>query len=113
MTTCPPHSDKAILDIRRLEDYCLSPSHPRGQHKARAFREALDLQSGDAAWLRNVLLVEASRIGDLSPVTTESWGSHWLLDSTIERHGKVATVLAIWIVRIGENVPRFLTCWVL
>jgi hypothetical protein len=23
------------IDIRKLEDYCLDPSHPRGRHKAR------------------------------------------------------------------------------
>src|ERR1700736_2597608 len=37
MTTRLPHSDKAVLDIRKTEDYCLSPSHPRGRHKARVF----------------------------------------------------------------------------
>jgi hypothetical protein len=26
-----PHSEEAILDIRKIEDYCLSPSHPRGR----------------------------------------------------------------------------------
>jgi hypothetical protein len=51
MTTRLPHSHEAILDIRKIEDYCPSPSHPRGRHKARVFREALDLQRSDAAWL--------------------------------------------------------------
>jgi hypothetical protein len=44
MMTRLPHGDEAILDIRKIEDYCMSPSHPRGRHKARVFREALDLQ---------------------------------------------------------------------
>jgi hypothetical protein len=30
MTTRLPHGDEAVLDIRKIEDYCLSPSHPRG-----------------------------------------------------------------------------------
>ena len=42
MTTHLPGGDKAVLDIRKIEDYCLSPIHPRGRHKARVFREALD-----------------------------------------------------------------------
>ncbi len=112
MTTRLPHSDRAILDIRKIADYCLSPSHPRGQHKARVLREALDLQPGDAAWLRDLLLIEAARIGEVSPVATEAWGSHWVLDATIERHGKIAVVITIWIMRTGENVPTFVTCWV-
>jgi hypothetical protein len=75
MTTRLPHSDDAILDIRKIEDYCLSPSHPRGRHKARVFREALDLQRGDAAWLRNVLL-EAARSNEASEVSSDTWGTH-------------------------------------
>jgi Domain of unknown function (DUF4926) len=38
MTTHLPNGDRAILDIRKLEDYCLSPSHPRGRHNTRVFR---------------------------------------------------------------------------
>jgi len=62
MTTRLPHGDEAILDVRKIEDYCLSPSHPRGRHKARVFREALDLQRSDAAWLRDVLLEAPARL---------------------------------------------------
>jgi hypothetical protein len=46
-----PRGEDAVLDIRKIEDYCLSPLHPRGRHKARVFRAALDRQRGDAAWL--------------------------------------------------------------
>src|ERR1700704_3478961 len=41
MTKHLPHSEQAILDIRKVEGYCLNPSHPRGRHKTRVFREAL------------------------------------------------------------------------
>jgi hypothetical protein len=107
-----PHADRAILDIRKIEDYCLSPSHPRGRHKARVFREALDLQQGDAGWLRDALL-EAARSGEALPVGIDAWGSNWRLDVTIRRHGKRAVVRTVWIVRTGEVLPRFVTCWVL
>jgi|GEM_PF-2721604 len=30
-----PHGAHAVVDIARLRDYCLSPDHPRGRHKAR------------------------------------------------------------------------------
>jgi hypothetical protein len=48
MTTYLPKRNEAVLDIRKIEDYCLNPSHPRGRHKARVFREALGLQRSDA-----------------------------------------------------------------
>ena len=112
MTMRLPHSAEAILDIRKIEDYCLSPSHPRGRHKARVFREALDLQRNDAAWLRYVLL-EAARSSEAFPVAADAWGTRWRFDATIGRQGKSAVIRTIWIVRTGESVPRFVTCWVL
>jgi hypothetical protein len=112
MTTHLPHSDRAILDIRKLEDYCLNASHPRGRHKARVFRDALDLSRGDASWLRDALL-EAARSKEAWQLEADAWGTHWRLDVTVGRHGKSAVVRTIRIVRTGENVPRFVTCWVL
>jgi hypothetical protein len=112
MTMRLPNSDEAILDIRKIEDYCLSASHPRGRHKARVFREALDLQRSDAAWLRDVLL-ETARSGDAFQAAANARGTHWRLDATIRRQGKSAVVRTIWIVRTGESLPRFVTCWVL
>ena len=105
MTTRLPNGDEAILDVRKIEDYCLSPSHPRGRHKARVFRQALTLQHTDAGWLRDVLLV-AARSGDAAQVATDAWGTQWRLDVTIGRQGKSAVVRTIWIVRTSESVPR-------
>ncbi|MFI5020926.1 MAG: DUF6883 domain-containing protein [Alphaproteobacteria bacterium] len=112
MTTRLPNSDRAVLDIRKIEDYCLSPMHPRGRHKARVFRETLGVERGDAVWLRDVLL-RAARDSEASPLAADVWGSHWRVDATIGRHGKRAVVRTIWIVRTGEDVPKFVTCWVL
>lgn len=107
-----PNSDAAIVDIRKLEEYCLNLSHPRGRHKARVFREALDLERRDAAWLRDNLL-EAARTGEALQVAADAWGVYWRLDVAVRRHGKSAVVRTIWIVRSGEDVPRLVTCWVL
>jgi hypothetical protein len=112
MTTHLPDWNEAALNIRKIEDYCLSPSHPRGRHKARVFREALDLQRSDAGWLREVLL-EAARSGEASQVAADAWGTHWRLDASVRRQGKSVVVRTIWIVRTGEIAPTFVTCWVL
>jgi hypothetical protein len=112
MTTRLPHGDRAIIDIRKIREYCLNPSHPRGRHKARVFRDALGVERSDAAWLRGVLL-EGARSGEASLLGIDAWGSQWRLDVSIERQGKHGVVRTIWIVRAGEEVPRFVTCWVL
>ena len=32
-----PSGARAVVDVAKLCDYCLSPDHPRGRHKARGF----------------------------------------------------------------------------
>jgi hypothetical protein len=113
MTTHLPNGYRAILDIRKLEDYCLSRTHPRGRHKARVFEQALGLHQEDAAWLRANLLEAAVTTGEAVLVTTDAWGTHWQLDAIVRRHRKRAVVRTLWIVRTGEDLPRLVTCWVL
>jgi hypothetical protein len=112
MTDRLPNADLAVFDIRKIADYCLNPLHPRGRHKARVFREALNLERGHAAWLRDALLA-AARSAEASLIGADAWGAHWRLDATIGRHDKRAMVRSIWIVRTGESWPTFVTCWVL
>jgi hypothetical protein len=72
------------------------------RHKARVFREALDLQQSNAGWLRDALL-EAARSNEASEVAVDAWGTHWRLDAIIRRHGNSAVVRTIWIVRTGRT----------
>jgi len=32
-----PNADRAVVDIRKLRDYCLNLLHDEGKHKARLF----------------------------------------------------------------------------
>jgi hypothetical protein len=112
MVTGFPHAESAVLDIRKLEDYCLNPSHPRGRHKARVFRQVLDVDRSDAPWLRDILL-QAARVSEAAQVGADVWGSQWRIDVTVWRQEKTAVVRTIWIIRTGENFPRFVSCWVL
>jgi len=107
-----PYLDDAFLDIRKLMDYCLSPKHPRGRHKARVFRDALDVGPKDADWLRSTLL-DGIRGNEAITLSSDELGGRWRVDIPITRHGKQAMVRTIWIVRSGESFPRFVTCWVL
>jgi hypothetical protein len=107
-----PHSDELILDLRKIEDYCLSPTHPRGRHKARVFREALGLARIDSRWLRSVLL-EAAAAADAIELEPNPMGRRWRVDVPIARHDRRAVVRMLWLMRTGEETPRFVTCWVL
>ncbi|WP_433996152.1 DUF6883 domain-containing protein [Bradyrhizobium lablabi] len=112
MPTYLPNGAQAVVDIRKLEDYCLNPSHPRGRHKARVFRDALGLNRGDAVWLKGALL-GAARSAEASQTGADEWGAYWRIDATIARQNRTAVVRTIWIVRVGELMPTFVTCWVL
>lgn len=37
-----PNADRAVVGLAKLRDYCLSPTHPRGRHKARVFAVRAD-----------------------------------------------------------------------
>ena len=107
-----PNAEQASLDVRKLEDYCLSPSHPRGRHKARVFREALGIGPEDAVWLRDILL-GAAHSAEVLAIGSDVWGAYWRLDVPIQRQTKSAVVRTIWIVGTGESRPALVTCWVL
>lgn len=107
-----PNNHLAILDLRKLEDYCLNPLHPRGRHKARVFRDALGVDRSDAHWLRAALLAAVSG-AEATELASDPLGRRWRIDVGVTRHGKEIVVRTIWIVRTGERTPRFVTCWVL
>jgi hypothetical protein len=107
-----PNGDQAILDLRKLEDYCLDPKHPRGRHKARVFRDALGIGRNDASWLRRKLLA-AAKDGGAVELSTDEFGWRWRLDVPVARHERSVVIRTLWLIRTGESIPRFVTCWVL
>lgn len=107
-----PHSHDAIVDVRKLRDYCLSLHHPRGRNKARVFSSVLGLTAEDAEELRNALLSaalsEKARIGE-----SDQYGDRYMLDFEMKTDAGTATIRSGWIVRSEEEFPRFTSCWVL
>jgi hypothetical protein len=68
-----PNRERAVLDLRKIEDYCLNPAHPRGRHKARVLRNTLGLERNDAHWLRDALL-EGLRNNEAAEFRSDSMG---------------------------------------
>jgi hypothetical protein len=77
-----PNPEDAVVDIRKLRDYCLSPRHPRGRHKARAFASALGLTVDDAEELRTALL-SAAVSEEAAPADSDEYGERYMLDFEI------------------------------
>jgi len=107
-----PNSDRAIVDIQKLRDYCLSLEHPRGRHKARVFLSALGLTAADAEELRDTLLL-AVQTNDATPIERDTFGQRYVIDFQMKTPGGQALVRSGWIIRRGENFPRLTSCYVL
>ena len=107
-----PNAERAVVDVRKLRHYCLNPEHPRGQHKARVFKSALGWTAEQAEDVRRRLL-EAVLREDASFLGADDYGQRYTLDFGVQGVGGVATVRSLWIIRYGEDFPRFASCYVL
>ncbi len=107
-----PHAEQAVVDVRKLRNYCLNAEHPRGQHKARVFKSALGWTADQAENIRHLLLAAALR-EDAAFLGADDYGQRYALDFAVQGAGRVATVRSLWIVRHGDDFPRFTSCYVL
>jgi hypothetical protein len=107
-----PNTERAVVDVRKLRDYCLNVEHPRGQHKARVFKSALGWTADQAKDVRRRLL-EAVLHEDAGFLGADDYGQRYALDFAVQGAGGVVTVRSLWIVRHGEDFPRFTSCYVL
>jgi len=108
-----PNGERAVVDIAKLRDYCLSPAHLRGRHKARVFRSALGLTAKDAPRLQQALLDAAAGSDAAVAGDVDDFGQRYLLDFHMRGPAGERAVRSAWIVRAGEDFPRFATCYVL
>jgi len=107
-----PNAENAIVEVRKLRDYCLSPEHPRGRHQAKVFFSALGLTAEDSEELRETLL-SAAVLEEAVPAEEDEYGERYMLDFEMSTEIGNVTVRSGWIIRSGEDFPRFTSCWVL
>jgi hypothetical protein len=105
-----PHAERAVVDIRKLRDYCLNPMHDEGQHKARLFATALGMTADDAEDLRTLLL-QAVNITDGQLGRRDVYGQRYTVDFLLEWRDKQAMVRSGWIIEHDSDTPRLTTCY--
>lgn len=106
-----PNAELAIVDIRKLRDYCLNPTHDEGKHKARLFKMALSMTANDAEDLRDILLQAVKTHEDARLGRRDEYGQRYLLDFMIEWHDKRTLVRSGWIIEHDKDIPRLTTCY--
>jgi hypothetical protein len=107
-----PYGEASIVEIEKLRDYCLSPEHPRGRHKARVFRSILGMTASHADELR-AALIDAAMNENATLGTSDLYGIRYIIDFELRRGESAAVIRSCWIVLRGETAPRFVTRYIL
>ncbi|WP_110985825.1 DUF6883 domain-containing protein [Acaryochloris thomasi] len=105
-----PHAENAVVDIRKLRDYCLNPEHDAGKHKARLFFSILGMTAEHADELQAILL-KIVKTGDVCLGRQDQFGQRYTLDFVLEWHNRSATLRSGWMLENGSTVPRLTTCY--
>jgi hypothetical protein len=106
-----PNGDQAIVDLRKLLDYCLNPQHPRGRNKARVFA-SVGITGADAEELRDAILSTA-RDAEAELSVANEYGQRYMVDFDFVREERTVRIRSTWIVRADEGLPRLTSCYVL
>lgn len=103
----------AQVDVAKLRDYRLNPSHPGGSHKARVGQSKLGLTSREAEFLRESLLRALHEQGhELRTGVREENSRRYVLDFELVNEARAARVRSAWFVADG-SVLRLITCYIL
>ena len=105
-----PNADRAFIEPMKLRGYLLSRSHSAGRSKARFFAA---LGYSAEQWSR---LEQDLRIQHLSQDATRRertpYGQKYEIRATlVGLAGRSGSVVSCWIVRSGEDFPRFVTAY--
>jgi hypothetical protein len=105
-----PNADRAVIGEAKLLDYLLSRAHPVGRFKARFFTS---LGYSQEEWgqleadLRSQHLTQPATL-----VGTTRHGRKYEIRAILRGpSGHAVAVVSVWIIRAGEEVPRFVTAY--
>lgn len=106
-----PNGERAIIDPRKLMDYCLNPEHEDGKHKAILFDEMVGITRENADLLLDALQYAAAH-DDGVPGNHDKYGQRYVIDFQFAGPGGTANIRSAWIIRTGEDVPRLVSCYI-
>lgn len=104
-----PNAEHAVVDIRKLRDYCLNPLHDDGKHKARLFA-AVGITATDAEALRDTLL-RMVKTHEAQLGRRDAYGQRYTVDFSLTLRGKQTVIRSGWIIEYETDTPRLTTCY--
>ena len=106
-----PNFQNAVIEIEKLHDYCLNPEHPAGKNKARVFQSVLGITRDDSEELKEQILQGIRKTAAIER-GNDNYGKRYTVQATIRNLDKEAEVITGWIIKHGEDFPRFITCYI-
>jgi hypothetical protein len=105
-----PNADRAVIELAKLRDYLLSPTHPVGRFKAAVF---LALGYSASGWDRLEADLRSQHLPhDAVAADPTAYGQKYIIRATlVGPAGQSARMVTVWVVRVGEDVPRFVTAY--
>ncbi len=104
-----PNHQNAQIASEKVREYLLSDTHPIGRYKAAVFRS---LGYTSENWetlledLRNLLILNAEKL------EASDFGTKYAIRGAIHGpSGRTEDIVSIWIIRTGEDFPRFITAY--
>ena len=102
-----PNAEHAIINPPKLRDYLLSPVHPVGRFKA-VFFNSLGFTREDWQSLADSLHALAQG-GVCQPGEQSEYGQKYEVRGILSGPSDSAPIVAVWIMLVGEEAPRFVT----
>ena len=105
-----PNYDKAYVSQRKLLDYLLSETHPIGKSKAKFLRSIGFSESSLDALEQSLILISRSR--EVVELVETPHGTKYVIDGEVQTpKGTTVKLRTIWVVDVGEDIPRFVTAY--
>jgi hypothetical protein len=86
-----PGGEQAIIDPHKISEYCLSPDHEDGQHKARLFASILGLTINHTDQLLAARR-DAANTGDAAIGRRDQYGQRYVIDFEFTGPSGTATI---------------------
>ena len=105
-----PNAERAVVDEAKVRAYLLAAEHPVGRFKAAFFRT---LGYTPADWLHlQQSLVAHARAAEAFPESASAYGQKFRIRAMLQGPtGRSAIVVSIWIIRVEDDLPRFVTAF--
>jgi hypothetical protein len=99
------NGDKAIIDPRKIIEYCLNLEHDDGKRKAKLLLETCGLELKDAD-----KLLQALRAAAAYGEADRAYHQRLMVDFELDGPTGKLPLRSAWIIRPDESIPRFVTC---